>query len=64
MHELKLDWKRHCCWVYDLNAISVHKSLKFVMYSRPVVDNLLSLVAPPIFVIDIFVWSNTYVIVT
>jgi hypothetical protein len=55
MPELKLDWKQYCCWVYDLNAINVHKSLKFIMYSRLVVDNPLSSVAPPKSVIDAFV---------
>ena len=54
---LKLDWKQYCCWVCDLNAITVHKSLKFVMYSKLVVDNSLSSVAQPTFVIDAFVWS-------
>ena len=38
MLELKLDWKQYCCWVCDLNANNVHKSLKFVTYSRPMVD--------------------------
>jgi hypothetical protein len=38
-------------------AISVIKSLVFVMYSRLVVDNPLSPVAPPTYVIDTFVWS-------
>ena len=52
MLELELDWMQYCCWVCDLNAIN-----EFVMYSRPVVDNLLSLVALPTFVIDIYVWS-------
>ena len=47
----------YCCWVCDLNAINVCKNLKFVMYSRPMVDNPLSLVALPTFVIDTFVWS-------
>jgi hypothetical protein len=57
MLELKLNWKQYCCGVCDLNAISVHKSLKFVTYSRLVVVNPLSLVAPPTSVIDNFVWS-------
>ena len=57
MLELKLDWKQYCCWVCDQDTISAHKSLKFVMYSRPVVDNPLSLVAPPTLVINTFVWS-------
>ena len=57
MHELKLDWKQCCSWVYDLNAISVHKSLNLITYSRLVVDNPHSLVAPSTFVIDTFVWS-------
>ena len=30
MVELKLDWKQFCCWVFDLNAISIHKSPKYV----------------------------------
>ena len=56
MPELKLDWKQYSCYICDLNAINVHKSLKFVMYFRSMVDNPLSLVAPPTFVINTFVW--------
>ena len=56
MLELKLDWKQYC-WFCELNAISVHKFLKFVMYSRLVVDNPLSPMAPPRSVINTFVWS-------
>jgi hypothetical protein len=33
-----------------LNAINVHKSLKFVAYSKPVIDNPLSSMALSIFV--------------
>ena len=57
MPDLKLDWKQSCCWVCDLNAFIFHKFLKFVTYSRHVVDNPLSPVAPLTFVIDTFVWS-------
>ena len=42
MPKLKLDWKQYCCWVCDLNVISVHKSLKFVTYSRAMVNSPLS----------------------
>ena len=56
MHELNLDWKQYY-WVCDLNAINVHKSIKFITYSRAMVDDPLSIVAPPTFVIDTFVWS-------
>ena len=56
--KLNLDyWKHYSCWVYDLNAINIHKSLKFVIYSRPVVDIPFSLVALPTYVIDTFAWS-------
>ena len=58
MLESKLDWKQYCCWVYNLNVIIVRKSLNLVTYSRPVIDNSLSLVAPPTSMIDIFLWSN------
>ena len=57
MLELKLDWKQFYCWVYDLNAINIHESLKFVTYSRLVVDNPLSPMTLPTFMIDTFVWS-------
>ena len=57
MHESKLNWKHHGRWVCDLNAISIHKSLKFVTYFRPMVDNPLSPVASPTYMIDTFVWS-------
>ena len=40
-----------------MNVISVHNSLKFVTYSRLKVDNPISSVAPPTYVIDTFVWS-------
>ena len=59
MPKLKLDWKHYCCWVCDLNAINIQKSLKFVTYSKLVVDNPLSRVAPPIYVIDTFVWPKS-----
>jgi len=54
MPKLKLDWKQNYCWVSHLNVINIHKSQKFVMYSRIVVDNPLSLMAPPTYVIDNF----------
>ena len=57
MPKLKLDWKQHCCWVYDLNAINVHKPLKFITYSRLVVHNPLSHMALLTYVIDTFVYS-------
>ena len=56
---LKLDWKQHCYWVFELNAINVYKSLNFITYSSPVVDNPLSPMAPPKYVIDTFVLSIT-----
>ena len=59
MLKLKLDWKHYYCWVCDLNAINVHKSLKFITYSRLVVDNALSAMAPHTFVIDTFIWPKS-----
>ena len=59
MPKLKLDWKQHCCQVCGLNAINVHNFLKFVTYSRPVVDNSLSPMAPPTSLIDTFVWPKS-----
>ena len=53
MLELKLEWKLDFCWVCDLQAIIVHKSLNFVTYSRRVVDNPLLPMTPPTFVIEL-----------
>ena len=57
MPDSKLGWKQYRCWDCDLNAINIHKSLKFITYSRLVVDNPLSPVTPPTSMMDTFVLS-------